>query len=457
MEVLTFRPTRRQLRFLALFVLALALFGAVILVIRYWAEAKVPDTVVNWAVGAAFAAMLAGWILLRYSRALTECSPEGIRSRGIRREWRCDWKHVRELAIRASSNPRGPTTYTAVLTTTGGDDLPLGMPVTGGIMPDPDFEDKVRKIRSYWSSAVGAHAEGDTPVPRVRGAAAPIRRSTLARLGVGMLLITAVITIPFTIRGSGPALLARLGYGQPGSFTATATACDTTCYWAGNFESQAGGVARAGLAMAPGAPITHAGQRVPAVLLGNGPVVYPPGAGPYWLPLAVPLAVIIGCLVTIAVWTMGWRGGGRKVTDYRPGARTRPEVARPVSVFWAQILIALWTLVLIFGGAAGYAGARSVPVSPARSSIACAYYGGWLAAQPNGAPPGRDPQLLAEAVRLAPPASPLGADLATLRPDVILAASATSTDEIIADEGSVVADLNAVTHDCYPRIAATGP
>jgi hypothetical protein len=446
-EVPIFRATGRQLAFLAIAVAVLALVAAAILVPHYAAGAGMGSAVFGWGLAAAIGAPSVAWVLLRYKRAFTECSPAGIRSRGLTREWRCDWAHVREIAIRRSVNPRGPDTYTVVVNTVGGDRLLLGMPVSGGIMPDPDFQTKVAGIREYWQAAIGAQPAPDVPVPVVTGGSAPIRRQTVLRLCVEVILVAAVITALFTVRGSGPALLARLGGGQQGFYTASALTCDTACYWVGDFTPNQGGPDRTSLAMAPGAPIGHAGQRVAAVYLGNGRVIYPAGGGPDWIPLALVLLVIVACLVPTIAWIIGWRRrvGRAAVVDYSHDVGSGPRTDRARISNRPGIALGVVVVASITGGTVlGYA-ANLVPVNPAPTPTACAEYRAWLGAQPNVGHFDVSPALLADATHDA--TGQLQVDLATLSGDVA-AESGTNGVTGLAAMATVLKDTETVQAAC---------
>jgi hypothetical protein len=446
-QVLTFRATSRQIGFLGAAVAILAVVAAAILIPHYEAGVGLSGVLFGWGLAAAVCAPSVAWVLLRYKRAFTECSPAGIRSRGLTREWRCDWANVREVAIRRSVNPRGPDTYTVLVTTGGGDRLLLGMPVGGGIMPDPDFEAKAGRIRAYWQAATGAQPAPGAPVPVVTAGSTPIRRQTVLRICVEIVLIAAVITVPFTIRGSGPALLARLGGGQQGSFTASTFTCDTTCYWVGDFAPSHGGPPRTGLAMAPGARIGQAGQRVTAAYMGNGRVVYPAGGGPNWIPLAVLILVTVACLIPTASWIIGWRlrVGRARVRDHSHDVTVPAQSVRATTSNRPGIVLGLAIVAATVGGAVlGYA-ADLVPESPAPAALACAQFRAWQEAQPNSGISDVSPALLADATQEA--AGQLQIDLATLSGD---AANASGSSGIarLAAEGTVIKDMETVQAAC---------
>jgi hypothetical protein len=101
----------------------------------------------GWAVGAGLVALIGAWAYVMYARAWTECTPAGIRTRGLGGLRQCSWPQVADIAIR-------PGTGTTIrVTTVGGTQFLLGVPVNGGVMRDPEFVSKLRQIREYWRSA----------------------------------------------------------------------------------------------------------------------------------------------------------------------------------------------------------------------------------------------------------------------------------------------------------------
>jgi hypothetical protein len=446
-DVLTFRPTRTQVRYLTLLTVGLGLLAAVILLIRYAAGISLPDRVYNCGVAAAICTPLAGWVLLRYARAFTECSPAGIRSRGLTREWQCKWEYVREVAVRAST-ARSQRTYTVILTATDGGRLRLGMPVSGGIMPDPDFTAKVARIRAYWRDAAGADFETATAglIPADTAPAPRVPVGSLVRLAVELILIGAIFAVPFTLRSEGPALLARLGYGQRGYVTVTAHACDANCFWVGDFHTQDPPATRLAVPIAPGARIGGPGQRVPAVYLGDGNLVYPADGGPDWIPLAVLLIGIAGSL-PFATWRLVRADRGRRasVPGYEPKPPGRPG-ARSVTSGVAGLVLAAVIVVLTFAGAAIAYWAQDVPVAASASTLGCADFWAWDQAQP--VPGGSDlrPGLLTDAAHAA--AGQLRVALATLQADATaeIGAGRAVASQIVSI--AVLDDMTAAAQDC---------
>jgi hypothetical protein len=91
---------------------------------------------------------------LAYVFAYTVFGPQGIRGRGLAGRYEYRWEQIDNVVLRAYTS-RGSTTYTVILTTTGGKRFRLGAPVSGGLMGDPAFEAKYAQIRAAWLIATG--------------------------------------------------------------------------------------------------------------------------------------------------------------------------------------------------------------------------------------------------------------------------------------------------------------
>jgi hypothetical protein len=458
MENLTFRPTRRQLRNLALLTLGTAAATVAILVPAFALHVNLPQRVADWGIGLGLGSLIAGYCLVMYRLAVTECTPGGIRSRGLGGQRQCRWEDVAEIAIRRSIGSRS-TTATVIITTTAGSQFLLGAPVAGGIMPDPDFGRKAGQIRRYWHTATGAADDADSaPVPVVIGGlSGGLRAGAVLRGAVVVLLIAAAVAIPFTLRAGLPSLQARLGQGQDGTYTAYAFTCDSSCYWIGRFTTSDGSP-RGGMAtIAPGADITHASERVLAVRVGGSGLIYPAGGGIEWIPLASLALVVIVCLSMLLAWiarrgrrlvrtpiTAGWRARRRR--------RVRPGPFAPAWRLLAAIVLPAALFLGVIAAGVGVAEAvRAVPPSaPSPKALACADYSVWLDANSSNVPPRRDALQLTLAVTEAQD-SRLHADLSQLSTDVQNAIALGTQPAGLVAESSATTDMSAVTRDCFGR------
>jgi hypothetical protein len=144
MRDLRFQPTPRQLRGLRNYALILIAATAVLALIASLVRG---GPLAGWAMGAGLGALIGVWAYVMYARASTECTPAGIRTRGLGGLRQCSWPQVADIAIR-------PGTGTTIrVTTVGGTRFLLGVPVNGGVMRDPEFGSKLRQIQEYWRSA----------------------------------------------------------------------------------------------------------------------------------------------------------------------------------------------------------------------------------------------------------------------------------------------------------------
>jgi hypothetical protein len=449
MEVVTFRATRRQILGLGIVTVALCAIAAAVLSIEFAAGVVLPGRLVAWGVAAAICVPFFGWVTFRYSRAFTECGPDAIRSRGLGHGWSCAWSYVADIAVRTSSS-RGVTTYTVVVRTTAGDRLSLGMPVRGGLMPDRDFEHKVRQIRACWQRAAGRDPDRpDAPIPA--DDRRPVVRfpvSSVVRGGLTLLLFGAVAAVPFTLRSDGPALLARLGHSQPGTFTAAAYACDANCFWVGDFQASDGTAARVAVPIAPGAVIGRAGQRVPAVYLGDGNLVYPAAGGPDWIPLALLLGIIAACLpfaVSSLIRRLR-RTAQPPEIPYQPPAKAEPARGRSMASSSAGITVAVGIVVLTVAGAAIGYWAQDVPVGASPATIACAEYFAWVQGQSSTGFFSNGAGLLTAAVHAA--RGQLLIDLDQLQADVSAASAPGETTGGLVAAQNVLGDTTVVDRAC---------
>jgi hypothetical protein len=164
-----------------------------------------------------------------------------------------------------------------MLTLAGGEQVLVGAPVTGGLMRDRDFDNKVVQIHQFWRHAT-RRDYGVLPIPVLPPTSYRVTaRSTL----VGLVTLTALgltASLPVLAREGGQALLVRLGLGRPGYFTPYFASCSGTCGRVGEFIGS-GSLRLHGMTMAPGTAIPPTGGPVPAVDIGNTGLVYPAGGG----------------------------------------------------------------------------------------------------------------------------------------------------------------------------------
>ena len=440
METLTIRPPARQLGFLVLFALALGEV-AELATRNHHAGGDPCGRGLGIGIGAEASLLIAALSAVPYSRAFTECTPAGIRSRGLGPEWRCGWHEVSEIAIRPGA--RGPT-RTVALVTTDGRVLTLGAPVAGGVMPDGQFESKVREIRGYWHRV---RAKGGEPGHGALPELAPgyphgrTRRPAGAVIrGLGaVILLAALAAIPVTLAENGPALRAQFGRPEHGSFEEYDLTCATNCYWVGVFTPGNGSPPRDGMALAAGGPgLSPDLDPISAVYLGSGAMVYRDGSGTSWSPFAVVLAIVTGCgLAVEVVGAVVRRLHGRS----RGGQWPDPAAAHPVRLpaaggrrASARVLLTSTAVVLIIAASEAAVVLYPPPAfAPSAATLACTDYQEWLAVQGSTGPV--DIKLLARALREAPAgrlSQDLAATLAAAEGDVNAQISALSDGSILS-------------------------
>lgn len=445
MDALTLRPTTAQLRSL---VLTTSVSGvvAVLLIHEHLAGHDASDRILGWGIAASAVMVMMAVVTVAYSRAITECTEAGIRVRGLglERHWR--WDQVSDIAIRIGN--RG-VTRTVMLTLTGGKQVLLGAPVTGGLMQDRDFDRKVSGIQQFWRRTTGRDS-GDARISVLPPTSYRLpARSTLVLL-VTLAALGLAAALPVLAREGGPALLVRLGQGQPGYFTGYYDSCSGSCAWVGEFTARQGSAHRGGVTIAPGAGIPPTGGRVAAVDTGRAGPVYPAGGGTGWIPLAATLALLAGCLTVDALWVMS-RVRHRRAQDACQPGRAPPTAAVP-SGGPARPAVVTGAVFLVVAGTVAAVLFLPLPApAPPRAAQACADYSEWLAAQ--GGYSWADQGALARAAltraaRVAPIGA-LGTDLSTLATDVSAADRFGQSPAGIDALMTVRTDMQAVGHDCF--------
>jgi hypothetical protein len=118
------------------------------------------------AVWLGIAELLVLWAYVMYARAFTECTPDGIRTRGLGGQRQCSWPQVANIRLH-------PRSRLVVVTTRDGRRFWLGVPVDGGVMPDPEFTVKFKQVVRYWHAAPGSSAGEGEPATSLRRLSRP--------------------------------------------------------------------------------------------------------------------------------------------------------------------------------------------------------------------------------------------------------------------------------------------
>lgn len=148
MDGFTLRLDPSQLRGLRWFTLLLAAVTIVLVVSTTTSGGGWGGRLGEWTIAAGICTLISVYALVIYGLAYTECTPAGIRTRGLAGRRECRWAEVARIVPRPYRN-----TVTVVVVTTAGRRFRLGAPVAGGVMNDPQFPDKLARIQQYWQSA----------------------------------------------------------------------------------------------------------------------------------------------------------------------------------------------------------------------------------------------------------------------------------------------------------------
>ena len=157
MDNLVFRVPPDQLRYTRVGAAVLASVTVVLAAIAYFRpSALIGVLTFSFALGL----VMALWANVTSPRAFTECSPDGIRARGLLgfRIRSCPWAEVDKISVVDGS--RG--TSTIMVTRHDGSRFRLGVPSSPGNWPDRDFGAKFARISSY-RQEVAPHGVPDLP------------------------------------------------------------------------------------------------------------------------------------------------------------------------------------------------------------------------------------------------------------------------------------------------------
>jgi len=130
-----------------------------------WAGLAVP------AAGLGIVALITAYQAVAYATAYTECTPAGLRTRGVTWPRFLPWARLRDIAVRDyASTPQmrylsryyGLTAKPwriVIVTADDGTRFSLGAPIDPGqFLSDPEFEDKIWQIHHYWRSMMSSGA-----------------------------------------------------------------------------------------------------------------------------------------------------------------------------------------------------------------------------------------------------------------------------------------------------------
>ncbi|MBO0822235.1 MAG: hypothetical protein J2P27_00050 [Actinobacteria bacterium] len=149
MARMLFQLTLRQLRGLRLFTVGLAAVTVGLAAISLF-QHGMKTTILTYTSAFALSFLLALWTCVTSPWAFTECSPDGIRVRGlfglgIRN---CPWEQVASIEV-----VQERATDMIMVTRHDGSRFRLGVPRDTPVMRDRDFHAKFARISRYWQEA----------------------------------------------------------------------------------------------------------------------------------------------------------------------------------------------------------------------------------------------------------------------------------------------------------------
>jgi len=145
------RTTSGQLRGLRNWLVIIAVVTVLLILGTVRTNGGLSKTLGLYAAGAGIGTVTVLWSYAVYARAFTQCSPAGIRTRGLSGATECPWAQVASIELRPYKQ-----TVTVMVTTASGVRFRLGAPVNGGVMGDPEFGSKVEAIQQYWLAVTAA-------------------------------------------------------------------------------------------------------------------------------------------------------------------------------------------------------------------------------------------------------------------------------------------------------------
>ena len=148
-----FEIPRRQFKQLFIFAGVLAGVGVVLDLLALVVFGKVLLMPLMWGIGLTLAGAFALYAAMAYTRAYTEITADGIRTRGLYGTKRATWADVKDITV---YNPRNQGVDTIKIRLFSGKTFQLGAPTNSPVMSDPEFAAKMERIVAAWHSGVAA-------------------------------------------------------------------------------------------------------------------------------------------------------------------------------------------------------------------------------------------------------------------------------------------------------------
>lgn len=147
MDNLLFRITTRQLRGLRVSAVALVAITAGLATVAH-SRPSVPT--LGYLLAFAVSLLLVLWVNVTSLRAFTECSPKGVRARGLFGTGirSCPWAEVSDISLVSQR-----MTTMIIVIRRDGSRFRLGVPRDSPAMADRDLDAKFAQISGYWREA----------------------------------------------------------------------------------------------------------------------------------------------------------------------------------------------------------------------------------------------------------------------------------------------------------------
>jgi hypothetical protein len=171
MHDLTFRVTGPQRRALLIRAAQVAAVAAVLGVVAIVAPSRLGVPAADLAAGLGLGALVIFYAWAAYATSYTECTPTGIRTRGLGGRRGCPWSEVSSAYVMGYTGSR-----LVVVRTVSGKRFWLGAPIDSSLVRDPDFAEKAQQIMDYQRKAVLGRLsdhEGAAPPSADESAARP--------------------------------------------------------------------------------------------------------------------------------------------------------------------------------------------------------------------------------------------------------------------------------------------
>ncbi len=142
-----FELPRRQFAQLTLFAGVLVGVGVLLDVLALAVLKNAPIVLLMWGIGLSLGGLFALYAAMAYSRAYTEITALGVRTRGLFGTKRAAWADVKHIQV---YDPQNRGTRTIKIVRRDGKTFQLGAPTDSPVMSDPEFNAKLLRVVAAW-------------------------------------------------------------------------------------------------------------------------------------------------------------------------------------------------------------------------------------------------------------------------------------------------------------------